>query len=80
MRRYNGASEVERAEANRRQRDELAERFEEVAPLLRTLDVDTIWDEATPAERRMLVEDLVDAVVVYPDHLQVEWRVLRRST
>lgn len=52
-------------------RDELAERFEEVAAILGTLDLDAVWEEGTAAERRVLVEELIDAVVIFPDHLQV---------
>jgi hypothetical protein len=36
-----------------------------------TIEVEAIWEEATPAERRVLVEDLVDAVVIHPAHLPV---------
>jgi hypothetical protein len=35
---------------------------------LRELEV---WQEATPAENRILIEALIDAVVIHPDHLQV---------
>ncbi len=52
-------------------RDELAERFEEVAALLTNLDLDAVWQEGTAAERRVLIEELIDAVVIFPDHLQV---------
>lgn len=51
--------------------NELAERFEQAAALLRELDLDVMWDGATDAERRVLVEELVEAVVVCPDHLEV---------
>jgi hypothetical protein len=44
---------------------------ETVALLLREIDVEAVWHEATPAERRVLIEDLVDAVVIHPDYLQV---------
>jgi site-specific DNA recombinase len=53
------------------QRSELAERFEDVAELLSSIDITTVWDEADDRERRVLIEDLVDAVYVYPDHLRV---------
>lgn len=52
-------------------RSELAERFEEVAQLLATVDIDTVWQEADERERRVLIEDLVDAVYIYADHLRV---------
>ncbi|HXZ83473.1 MAG TPA: hypothetical protein VED84_07005, partial [Acidimicrobiales bacterium] len=53
------------------EREELLARFEEVAALLQDLDLDTAWDEATEPERRVLVEELVEKVAVFPDHLEV---------
>lgn len=50
---------------------ELAERFEEVARLLRYMDVEAIWTEATKEEQRVLVEELVEAIAIFPDHLEV---------
>ena len=61
-------AERERVTADR---DGLAHRFEEVARILRELDIDRLWAAATEEERRVLVEELVDAVVVFPDHLEV---------
>jgi hypothetical protein len=68
--------EAVRAEASGRrqedvQLDELAARFEQVAATLRDLDIDRVWSEATEAERRVLVEELVQQVAVFPDHLEV---------
>jgi hypothetical protein len=37
---------------------------------LRELEV-ALWQEATPAENRIPIEELIDAVVIHPDHLQV---------
>ena len=34
--------------------------------------LDSIWVEATLAERQILIEDLVDSVRFYPDRLTVE--------
>ena len=65
-------AEANRVEVERTERDELAERFEEVATILRTLDIETIWQEATDAEKRVLIEELLDCVVIFPDHLEVE--------
>lgn len=45
--------------------------FERVATLLRDLDVDTLWDAANGDERLTLVAELVEAVIVHPDRLQV---------
>jgi len=53
------------------ERDELLRRFEEVAALLQDLALGTAWDEATEPERRVLVEELVEKVAVFPDHLEV---------
>lgn len=51
--------------------DELALRFEQVAATLQTLDIDSLWAAATEAERRVLVEELVEGVDFYPDHFEV---------
>jgi hypothetical protein len=59
-------------EAAQEERDDLAARFEKVAALLRDLDIDRMWAAATPLEKRSLVEDLVEAVVIHPDRLVVE--------
>lgn len=48
----------------------LAQRFEQVAELLASIDIDTIWQDADDRERRILVEDLVDSIYIYADHLQ----------
>jgi hypothetical protein len=48
--------------------------FDQVAELLATMDLEAIWNEATPAERRTLVEDLVDSVCIYPDRITVHGR------
>ena len=52
-------------------RDELLARFEQVAAMLQDLDLGKAWDEATDSERRVLVEELVEVVAVFPDHLEV---------
>ena len=51
--------------------DEVSVRFEEVAGALSELDVEMVWSEATEAEKRILVEELVEEVCVFPDHLEV---------
>jgi hypothetical protein len=45
---------------------DVAARFEEVARILREIDVGRLWEEATDAERRVLVEELLSAVAVDP--------------
>ena len=55
-----------------RQMDRAAERFDEVAAVLSSLDFERIWDEATHPERRTLLEDLLDSVCFYPDQVTVQ--------
>ena len=50
----------------------LGDRFEAVAAILRELDMDRLWREATERERRTLVDELVEAVFIFTDHLEVE--------
>ncbi len=64
-------ADAKRAVAAIGERRALADEFEQLATILRDLDIDTIWNEATETERRMLVNELVDAVIVHPDRLQV---------
>ena len=53
------------------QRSILAEQFEQVAILLRTMDTDAIWSAANDRERKVLVTQIIDAVIIHPDRLQV---------
>ncbi len=55
----------------RAQREELAQRVEAVATVLRSIDIAPTWDASTPAEKRILVDDLVDAIYIHPNHLGV---------
>jgi biotin synthase-related radical SAM superfamily protein len=50
---------------------ELEERFEEVARILANLDISAVWQVADERERRVLVEELIQWVTVFPDHLEV---------
>lgn len=52
--------------------DEAVGKFEGLEGLLDELDFDAIWEEATEAERRILVQDLVDEVRLYPDGITVQ--------
>ena len=52
-------------------RNDLDEHFESVAAALRDLDVDQVWEAATDQERRVLLEELLEWVTVFPDHLEV---------
>jgi len=55
-----------------RLKSELEVRFEEVARVLADLDMDAVWSEADERERRILIENLVEGVRVFPDHLEVK--------
>ena len=45
--------------------------MDEVLGILRELNIDEIWAEATDRERRVLEEELLDVVAIFPDHLGV---------
>lgn len=64
-------AEEQRQEEASRQADEVSRRFEEVAALLASLDVEAVWKEASTEERRVLVHELVEEVSLFPDHLEV---------
>jgi hypothetical protein len=53
-------------------REHAADRFDEVASLLATTDFEQILKVATEPERRVLVEDLIDSVCIYPDQITVQ--------
>ena len=53
-------------------KSDLELRFEEVARLLADLDMDAMWIEANDRERRVLVENLMEWIKVFPDHLEVK--------
>ena len=47
-------------------------RFEEVARILADIDIEVIWAEADERERRVLIENLLEWIKVFPDHLEVK--------
>jgi site-specific DNA recombinase len=55
-----------------RLKSDLEVRFEEVARILADLDMDAVWAEADVRERRILVENLLEWIKVFPDHLEVK--------
>jgi hypothetical protein len=61
------------SEETKRDRDqsELQVRFEQVAGILQNLDIEAVWAAAEDQERRVLIEELVEWVCVFPDHLEV---------
>jgi len=48
------------------------DRFGRLGVLLSDLDIDLLWAEATEAERKVLVEDLVDEIRLYEDRILVQ--------
>lgn len=64
-------SEKRREEDAIKLADDVSAKFEQVAALLASLDVEAVWKEATLDERRVLVHELVEEVALYPDHLEV---------
>jgi Recombinase zinc beta ribbon domain len=63
--------EQEERQVERSRMSDLATKFEEVARILREMDVERLWAEATDLERRVIVEELLESVAMYPDHLEV---------
>jgi hypothetical protein len=53
-------------------KSDLEVRFEEVARLLADLNIYAVWVEADDRERRVLVENLMEWIKVFPDHLEVK--------
>lgn len=43
-----------------------------MATVLADLDIGQAWEAATDPERRILVEELLGEVALFPDHLEVE--------
>lgn len=64
--------EAVQAAADERHMDDVAKRFEDVAAVLAQMDVYRLWEAATAVERRVLVEEMLNEVVLFPDHLEVE--------
>ena len=65
-------SEVAEMEHAKRSSEWASLKFEQVARTLTDLDLEALWTGATLGERRILVEDLVDSVNIFPDRLTVQ--------
>ena len=67
------AIEADAAESLKRatRRNHLAEQFEQIAATLREIDTDSIWNAANDSERRTLVNEIIENVIVHSDRLQV---------
>jgi hypothetical protein len=64
-------SESDVATASEAAQDDLSQRFEAVVTLLQSLDLASLWAAADEGERRVLVDELVESVTVWEDHLSV---------
>jgi hypothetical protein len=51
--------------------DDVAQHFDDVARLLANLDVDKTWKAATEVERRVLIDEFIEEILVLPDYLDV---------
>jgi hypothetical protein len=63
--------EEEEREAEQTRLLDVAARFEEVAHVLRETNIDRLWAKASDVERRVMVEEWVDSVAMFPDHLEI---------
>jgi len=51
---------------------DLDARFEEIAAILSNLDIEELWEAAQDRERRVIIQNMVESVTVFPDHLEVK--------
>jgi site-specific DNA recombinase len=51
---------------------EALERFAQLEAILTDLDVDLLWSRGTDQERRVLIDEFLEAVTVFEDHLEVK--------
>ena len=65
-------TDLANAERDQRTRDAAADRFDAVAQLLAELDVEEIWSHANASERRILLDDLLDSIRIFPNRLTVQ--------
>ena len=52
--------------------DDVAQHFDAVAQMLATPDIDKTWTVATEVERRVLIDEFLEEIVVLPDYLDVK--------
>ncbi len=53
-------------------KDDLEQKFEEVVSMLASLDIEQIFEAATHQEKKVLVENLLEWIKVFPDYLEVK--------
>ena len=64
--------EVDDARVEVARSDDIADQFDDDARLLATLDVDKTWKAATEVERRVLIDEFIEEILVLPDYLDVK--------
>ncbi len=52
--------------------DDVDRHFDDVAAVLATLDVQRTWEAATELERRVLIDEFVEEILVLPDYIDVK--------
>ncbi len=60
--------------AEKRRFADVGRRFDQIAAYLAQVDIDALWQAATQVERRILIDELIEAVDVHDDHLEVTVR------
>ena len=51
---------------------DLEARFEEIATILTNLDIVELWEAAEEPERRVIIQNMIESVIVFADHLEVK--------
>ena len=64
--------EVDDARVEVARSDDVARHFDAVARMLASLDVDKTWRAATEVERRVLIDEFIEEILVLPDYLDVK--------
>lgn len=65
-------SEIANFERDQKARDAAADEFEAISKILTQLDFEAIWTNASASERRILADDLLEAIRMFPDQITVK--------
>jgi hypothetical protein len=63
--------ETEQRQVETARSDDIAQHFDDVARLLANRDVEKTWKAATEIERRVLIDEFLEEILVLPDYLDV---------
>lgn len=61
--------ETEAAQDEAHRNDDVDRHFDDIVAVLATLDVDRTWEAATELERRVLIDEFVEDILLLPDYL-----------